>query len=255
VAELLPLPETKFWSDLHGAADGLVVEECWKNCNSYCCKSNHKAQDFSLMKCGSAGMVFPEEEYNFLKENGVLQDGHEETARRHEFCFNEKTGHTLKFVTANCDLGGMCSDAKWRPLICKFYPLYPVVTPGQEKIENYTFGSMLDQYWDGLGIEHPCWLYRTKSDVINEGINSKAAPILQMPYIAFYLTAANIFVAHVAANTEKTAQLTHETDPRKFFRDWEVKYLTGAHVNVEGLKIELQNLYTQIADYYGDFLI
>jgi hypothetical protein len=251
----MPLPEADFWSALHKSADGLFIGDCWTNCNSYCCKTNHASQDFSLMKCDAAGMVFPAEEFNFLKENGVLQDGHEESSRRHEFCFDEETGRTLKFVTANCDLGGMCSNAKWRPLICKFYPLYPVVKPGQEKIDSYTFGSIIDQYWDDLGIEHPCWLYRTKSDVIDAGINQKAAPLLQMPYIAFYLTAANIFVKHVSANTEKSAKLSHETDPRKFFRDWEIQYLTGGHVNVEGLKAELRGLYAEIAGYYGEFAI
>lgn len=245
--------DEEHWTALHEKADGIFVADCWKHCGSYCCKTNHAVQDFSLMKCGSAGMVFPLREYEFLKRNGLLQDGFENTARHWEYKIDAERDLTIRFVTAHCDLGGLCSNAKWRPLICKFYPLYPRVAAEGGAVESYTFGSIIDQYWDELGIEHPCWLYRNHGDEIDKTIRQTLADVLSHPYLIFYLGAASIFVEHVARLREGRELALDFSDPRQFFRVWEVSYLTGQLIDQDVLRAELVSHYDAIAAHHGPF--
>ena len=241
------------WLSIHNVADEIFHSDCWKNCNSYCCKTNHVAQDFSLMKCGSAGMVFPQKEYEFLEKMGVLQDGFASSARKWEFVIDIERNLKVKFVTSHCDLGGICTLPKWRPLICKFYPLYPVISPKTMEVESYTIGSMLDQYWEKLGIEHPCWLLNTHGDAIDTKLRKSIPGVMAHPYLIFYFGAANIFVNHIVHQTFYAEVNKNIDDPRKFFKDWEVLYLTGKLQDLPALKLELVKLHDEIEEKFGSF--
>ena len=200
-------------------------------------------------------MVFPKKEYEFLKDNAHLQEGFESSAKEHNYVFDEERNLSLSFVTAHCDLGGLCTDAKWRPLICKFYPLYPVISPADGSVASYTYGSIIDQYWDALNVEHPCWLFRNHAKDMDEAINDSAASLMQHPYIVFYFGAANIFVNHVTARAKADLLQAPTTDPRKFFRDWELSYLMGQLVDSQQLRTDLTKLYDEIAERVGAFEI
>ena len=249
------LPGAPFWDELHRAANALAFGECWTHCGSYCCKTNHAAQDFKLIKCDSAGMVFPLGEYAFLKSNGFLQTGFEKTTRHHTFSISPERRLEMKFVTAHCDLGGICSNPDWRPLICKFYPLYPVPSASGEEIRSYVAGSIIDQYWSDLDIEHPCWLYRTKAQMVMDAIKAKTQGALKHPYMIFYMGAAEIFVVHVAARARALPHSKSFGDARQFFRDWEVSYLMGQLVDQRELKADLAALYDAVAAEHGPFEI
>jgi hypothetical protein len=247
------VPDRGFWVGLHNATNALFVDACWTHCSSYCCKTNHPALNFSLMKCDSAGMVFPREEYRFLESNNLLQEGFASAARHHTFEFDADRHLVLKFVTSVCNLGGICSLPEFRPLICKFYPLYPDPDAGGRNIEHFVAGSMIDQYWDQLGVEHPCWLLRTKSDQVAEATREAVTPRIQHPYVIFYLKAAAQFARHVASNAARQHLPAPENDPRQFFKNWEISYLTGKLVDVPRLKQELTSIYDQVTLHFGEF--
>jgi hypothetical protein len=249
----VPLPGGDFWINLHNVSGSLFEDQCWTHCNSYCCKTNHKALNFSLMRCDSAGMVFPSEEYKFLSDNNLLQTGFAAAARHHSFEFDNRRRLSVKFVTSVCSLGGICSLPNFRPLICKLYPLYPDPGASGKDIEGFVAGSIIDQYWEQLQIEHPCWLLREKSATIQDATRERVLPALGHPYILFYLKAAARFVDHVSANARARGMVVKDADPRQFFKQWEISYLTGVLIDKPRLKQEFTAIYDAIASHFGEF--
>ncbi len=199
-------------------------------------------------------MVFMPQEYEFLKKHTRLQVGFEQTHRHHTFTFDEERGLTLGFDTAVCSLGGICSLPEYRPLICKFYPYYPIVTPEDGAINNFITGSLIDQYWGDLGIEHPCWLHRTQGPAVKIAVQ-QSAPALDHPYFIFYMGAAAIFADHITRHCRENHVSAFKADPRKFFRGWEVMYLLGEFINIEELALDLKAFHSQVETRHGAFEI
>ncbi len=250
MTDAIPRPTDREWEDIHSVE--LSFGACWENCDSYCCKTNHELQNLRLMKKESAGMVFMEGEYAFLERTNRLQEGFAETARHHAFRFDGDK--TLHFVTAVCDLGGMCSNPDWRPLICKFYPYLPHVDPATREIDGFIAGSALDQYWADLGYEHPCWLLREKGDLVQSALRT-AQPFLQHPYFIFYLGAASLFMDRVQRTLRREHPELLEGDPRVFFAKWELLYLSGALVDRAEFTRELATFHRSVTDRIGEFVL
>lgn len=245
-------PDDAAWERLHEFE--LKFGNCWEHCGSYCCRTNHPAQSFALMKADSAGMVFMPGEYEFLARHGRLQQGFETTHRHFEFVFDEARGLRLGFDTAVCSLGGLCSLPRYRPMICKFYPYYPVVSPHSGQVEQFITGSIIDQYWTELGIEHPCWLHREHGAAVREAVR-QTAPALDHPYFVFHLGAAFLFVEHVTARARGRHPDLFHGDPRQFFSQWEVLYLTGGFFDRETFSAELRDLHAMVERRYGSFVL
>ena len=241
-------PSDDQWEQIHSIE--LRFGDCWKNCDSYCCKSNHETQEFALFKQDSAGMIFMQQEYEFLERYNRLQTGFVESSRKHSFQFDDNK--YLNFVTAVCGLGGLCSLPSYRPMICKLYPYLPIPSIESNTIEKFITGSALDQYWDDMNVEHPCWLHRTKEQEVKNSI-SDAGSKFQHPYIVFYLSAAGIFLDSIRMNLKKQYPELLSGDPRQFFKQWEVLYLTGQLIDKEDYRAELRRLYAQVVDQYGEF--
>lgn len=247
-------PSDEMFEELYQAAGRIGVAECWTHCGSYCCKTNHPDQQFALMKCDSAGLVYPLAEYRFLERRGALQQGAVESARHHEFVFDPARDLRLRFVTSVCNLGGRCSDPAYRPLICKFYPFYPAPgLPGATTLGGFVTGSIIDQHWTELGQPHPCWIVREQSAVVTAQTRPAVAMIESHPYLTMYLGAAALFVRHVAARCRERNHPAPSTDLRQFFREWEVTYLTGKFVDVAVLRAELSSLYDALVAKWGPF--
>jgi hypothetical protein len=254
-AAIRGLPSDQDFEALHHAAGGIGVADCWTNCASYCCKTNHPDQQFSLMKCGSAGLVYPLAEYQFLERHGRLQAGARETTLHHTFVFNEERDLRLRFVTTICDLGGQCSEPAYRPLICKFYPFYPApdLTEPAAPLTEFVTGSVIDQHWNELNAPHPCWIVREKHDVVTRQTEPAVALIAQHPYLSFYLGAAAIFVRHVAEGARRAGLPAPDADPRKFFAQWEVMYLSGRLIDKPALRSDLTVYHAALERRLGPF--
>lgn len=239
---------------LYREAGRIGVADCWTHCGSYCCKTNHPDQQFALMKCDSAGLVYPLAEYEFLERVGKLQVGAVESARRHEFVFDPVRDLRLRFVTTVCDLGGQCSEPAYRPLICKFYPFYPAPgTSGAGTLDSFVTGSIIDQHWRELATPHPCWIVREQSDVVLPQTRPAVDLIHRHPYFSFYLGAAALFVRHVADACRRRGMPEPDSDLRKFFREWEVTYLTGRLVDKPRLQAEITAHYDALTKEWGPF--
>lgn len=253
-----PLPTDAEFEALHRAASGIGIADCWTHCASYCCKTNHPDQKFALMKCDTAGLVYPLEEYRFLERRSVLQVGAVETARHHVFVFDPARDLRLRFVTTICSLGGQCSEPAYRPLICKFYPFYPAPDLSgapDARLGSYVVGSIIDQHWSALNSPHPCWIVREKSDVVKEQTLPAIGLIQDHPYFTFYLGAAAIFVRHVADACREKNMPAPNADLRQFFRDWELTYLTGKLVDKPRLQAELTGFYDSVTARWGAFTL
>ncbi len=233
-------PGPDYWDKIHHME--LDFGACWQNCGSYCCNSNSEHLNLSLMKPNSAGMVFMPEEYNYLKKTGRLQDGFEKFLKKHTVKLDSEV--EFEFYTSVCGLGGICSNCDYRPLICKLYPYFPYFNIPKAQIAGYIEGSAIDQFWDELKIEHPCWLVRTKKNEVLAQI-AKTESVLSHPYVMFYLTAAAEFIRTTseAIRTHKPELL--DRDPKEFFKHWELYYLSGSLVDVPLLKKRFRNFYDQ----------
>ena len=249
-----PVPSAAEFEALHRAAGRIGVADCWTHCSSYCCKTNHPDQQFALMKCDSAGLVYPLEEYRFLERRGMLQQGAVETTQHHEFVFDPARNLRLRFVTTICDLGGRCSEPEYRPLICKFYPYYPAPDmPAGVSLSGLVTGSIIDQYWSDLGAEHPCWIVREQSHVVIPQTRDAIDVVQQHPYFTCYLGAAAIFVRHVADQCRQRGLPSPKSDLRAFFREWEVTYLTGRLVDRPRLQADITAFYDALVKHWGPF--
>lgn len=250
-----PVPVTGEFEALYREAAKIGIADCWTHCGSYCCKTNHPDQKFSLMKCDSAGLVYPWAEYQFLEAQGRLQVGAVETKRQHEFVFDQSRDLRLKFVTTTCDLGGRCSNPEYRPLICKFYPFYPAPgdVVGDVKLSGFVTGSIIDQHWQDLGQPHPCWIVREHGSDVKTQARDAIDVIQAHPYFTLYFGAAAIFVRHVADACRARSLPAPSTDLRTFFRDWEVRYLTGNLVDVPRLRQQFTGLYDALVAKWGPF--
>lgn len=251
-----PVPTDDEFEILYREAGRIGVADCWTHCGSYCCKTNHPDQTFALMKCDTAGLVYPLEEYRFLERRQKLQAGAVETARHHEFVFDRARELRLRFVTTICALGGRCSEPAYRPLICKFYPFYPapdVTVGGTASLTSFVTGSIIDQHWSDLGAPHPCWIVREQSEVVKPQARSAIDVVQRHPYFTFYLGAAAIFVRHVAESCRTRGLPAPSADLRSFFRQWEVTYLTGGFVTPVRLRAEITTYYDALVRQWGPF--
>jgi len=251
-----PVPSDDEFETLHQEAGRIGVADCWTHCESYCCKTNHPDQQFALMKCDSAGLVYPLGEYRFLERRQKLQAGAVETARHHEFVFDPSRNLRLRFVTTICDLGGRCSEPAYRPLICKFYPFYPapdMTAGGTASLSGFVTGSIIDQHWSELGVPHPCWIVREQSDVVIPQTRRAIDVVQRHPYFSFYLGAAALFVRHVADECRRRGLPAPSKDLRAFFREWEVTYLTGGFVDPPRLRAEIMAYHDALVNQWGAF--
>jgi hypothetical protein len=251
----LGVPTDAQFESLYGAAGKIGVADCWTHCSSYCCKTNHPDQQFALMKCGSAGLVYPLEEFKFLQRRHMLQAGATETARHRQFVFDPARDLRLSFVVTICELGGRCSEPAYRPTICKFYPFYPSpeAIAGDVALANFVTGSVIDQHWSDLSQPHPCWIVREQSDVVLPQTRPALAVIQQHPYFTFYIGAAAIFVRHVSEACRARNLPAPNKDLRQFFREWEVTYLSGRLVDVPRLQAELTRFHDALVEQWGPF--
>ena len=202
------------------------------------------------MRHNSAGMIFIHSEWEYCKKIGKLQVGFEDLAK--EISFEISPGRVIKLVTTYCCLEGLCTYPEFRPLICRFYPFFPRVSVEERKVTGYVYGSVLDQYWDSLGVEHPCYLRRSHEELCMEAIN-RLEPLLQNPALLFYFKAIEIVAGRVLDDLKAGFPEIFSLPPKEFFQRWEIIYLTGRAFNVDGLREDLANLDQEVQQRYEAF--
>lgn len=106
--------------------DLVFVEGCWKLCgDAHCCSfSRHKAKFKFLYKTPGQELPLLPGEYEFLSQNGYLQQFQDHEHRVINYAFGE--GRTLKIETIISRRPGCACDHGTRPTICRLYPSFPI---------------------------------------------------------------------------------------------------------------------------------
>ncbi len=237
------------WSEVY-AVEPTFYDRCWEESDSYCCRTNSPHLSFKFMRHDAAGMIYIHSEWDYCKGLGRIQEGFEEIARKIEFPIRH--GRTIRLVSTYCSLKGLCTFPEYRPLICRFYPFFPRVSVEQRRITGYVLGSAVDQYWDLLGLEHPCFLRRKQESLCLEGLH-RLEPLLKNPAILFYFKAIEIVADRLRDDFKQKYSQLLSLPPKQFFQRWELIYLTGKAFDKEGLKQDLASLDEKVARLYGDF--
>lgn len=232
------------WESIHRLT---FVDEaaCWTSgCQSYCC--THRSDDlaFSILT-GGAGMIFFEEEYDFLRNAGRLQSGFEEKSKRMKFPVGP--GLDLKFVISKCALNGICTIRESRPLCCKLYPYLPRIHPSTFEVAGYVSGTVFDLFWDVFGKEHPCTLIRTKPDEIQRKQLPALTQLLRYPYLLFYFRAVELFLDSVADGLRAIRRTYPSLSMRDLSKKWELSYLSGTSIDVDKFRAGVLDSYQAIS--------
>lgn len=224
---------------------------CWTSgCNSYCC--THKSDDLSFsILTGGAGMIFFEQEYDFLLSGGRLQDGFGEKSRRMNFSL--AAGLDLKFVISKCALNGICTIREYRPLCCKLYPFLPRVNPETSEITGFLSGTVFDLFWSVLGRDHPCTLVRTKPAEVQRQILPALTRLLEHPYFLYHFRAVELFLDYTADGIAAIRKAHPDLASQELSKKWELLYLSGKAFDKEKLRADILESYRIVAQRHPGF--
>lgn len=149
------------WESIY-SLNGIYEGECWKSgCDSFCCNYNRVGKNFKIIKKINEVPLFPGE-YAYLKKNNKLQEG----SSIKIFSFSLNNGIKIPVILNWCPLNGKCSNHKYRPVMCRFYPYFPVVDC-EGKVEAFERSIPYDLFWEELGEKMPCAIHSLSINSIN----------------------------------------------------------------------------------------
>lgn len=230
------------WESIHNIKF-VEFSDCWKTCNGYCCNHVHDDAGFTFMKNGS-GMVFFNDEYEFLKRINKLQYGFKDKAKVTEFKINNE--FTLKFVQSKCSLGGVCTIPEYRPILCKIYPYSPVINLDTKEIEDFITISLPDQAWTALEKPPICTLVKDHSKEVKEQLKPGLSELIKDPYFVFHFKAIELFNTFVKQGIIELRKQVPDLSMKDFTRCWEMYLMKGDSFSVEELREELSKAYFKI---------
>ncbi|MBX1886759.1 hypothetical protein [Campylobacter peloridis] len=153
----------------------IFTKECYKTCNSYCCKNPYFKY---LSSAKSDNIVLPMLETEFLALDNQIQFKNTKNV-----IFALKNNKKIKIYFVECDFKGLCSPHNLRPLICKLYPYFPIVSNDGNFI-RVRESTIYDLFYKDEK-NHPCTLIRTnKINVINQ-LKITTEEIRKVPIMIF----------------------------------------------------------------------
>lgn len=227
------------WKKIHEAHNGMFRENCWETCNSYCC--NKKELIIPL---------FPGE-YKFLEKNNLLEKDFEESHR--QFKFNVKNT-TFKIDTIICKLKGKCVYHQNRPVICKLFPLFPVVQD-DGKIIGIEILDPFDMFWgyifeDNRLLANPCTLVSALNPKLITQFINLCNNILLYPINIFYIMLSHIYKRNLFdLIINKYPHLLKE-GPDIFFQKYK-PFLRMKNMDTAKLKHEAEELFDKFTSHWG----
>lgn len=238
------------WAYIHSQTF-FTAEGCWTTCNGGFCCSIKCHPDLSALRfipTEGATMIYLEEEYSFLRQNGRVSDNQ---AKYLSLDFGMEK--PLRLISARCLYMGLCRDIIERPLLCKLYPYFPVFSL-DGNIENFCPVNIFDLTLGTIGEKSLCTI--KKDEYINflNSLSPKLSffQLLNHPYFIFHSMAAKIF-ADIYINKLKTNKQLMDIKGKDFWRMWEYYYLSGKLFDMEGLKEKVAEIYKALKQQYPGF--
>lgn len=241
------------WAEIHGQRF-LHEDQCWTTCNGgFCCSNNHPDFQFQLIPTNGTTIIYLEEEYAWMSRHGTVptQDSFGTVANTLSFDFGGP--QPLSLIQLPCRLLGKCQGVIDKPLLCKIYPMFPVLgIDGQ--LEDICASSIFELTMALKKFPTPCTVvdkrkiyldrWRARPDILES---------LRHPYLILYFQAAKHFAGIYAEKLLASDKLRDLTG-KEFWKTWELEYLLGELFDATQFATKVRDTYEQLVAHYGSFL-
>ena len=240
------------WATIH--RQPFVVEDrCWTFCNGgFCCSNHHPQFQFQLIPTRGTTIIYLDAEYEWLARHGAVPGPGRGDAVPNVLSFDFGGPRPLAIVQMPCRLLGKCQGAIDKPLLCRLYPMLPVLDVDGH-LEAVYPASIFDLTMEVRGLVSPCTvldkreIYRARWQASDTWLDC-----LRHPYLIFHLQAAKHF-AEVYSERLRSSQVLHGLSDQLFWKKWEMQYLAGELVDSELLARKIRATYQDLVDRYGEF--
>lgn len=223
----------------------LFEKECYKACNSFCCRWDHI--DFPRFYIPKGGTLFYlPQEFEYIKKYEKLPNT--EIAELSSTLYD---GKKISIFYTACNDDEYCNINFTRTLYCKLYPFFPVFTiDGELKALKYI--SIYDITSSIMNIETPCYIKSKKDEYIQLWKNNdEIMSIFKNPYLLFHFLVADIVYNNYVSYC---SNLKFDINNKKlFWKNWELLYLKGELINKEQLQADLNKMYREFKSKYTSF--
>jgi hypothetical protein len=244
-----PIP----WEAIHGH-DFVYEDQCWTTCNGgFCCDNNHPDFAFQLIPTRGTTIIYMEEEYNWLARRGAAPGPENIGNAANNLVFDFGGPQPISLVQIRCGLLGLCKGVFEKPLLCKFYPMVPVLAI-DGSLEDVSPASIFDLTMAIKGIQTPCTVVAKKAKYLNRWkAPGSAVESLRHPFLILHLQAAKHFADIYAQKLRANNRLMSLTG-KDFWRRWELQHLSGQLIDLDLLGERIRRTYDQLVARYGAFL-
>lgn len=240
------------WERIHGLSNYVETGDCWRECGSYCCKTNHPEFSFRFIRPGQVLLPLCPAEYNYLKDRALLPDDSPQAVSR--LAVELEPGHSAAVYMVRCDRGGLCDHPDFRPLICKIYPYYPLPTPEGE-IENLVLGSVFDvARWARDG-HLACPALQKEDEAVREKAKQNYARLFEHPHLIFYFRVGWGVMQLMLERLRSEHSGILELPLEEYFKKWEVLYMTGKLTPAAEVAGLCRREYDKVSQVWGDFAL
>jgi hypothetical protein len=198
-------------------------------------------------------IIYLESEYDWLSRHGTIPGPHNIGSMPNSLRFDFGGPQPISLVQMPCHLLGLCKGVIDKPLLCKLYPMLPVLrTDGS--LEDLCPASIFDLTMAIKGIQTPCTIVAKKAMYMSRW-RAAGTPLesLRHPYLILYLRAASHF-ANIYAQKLRADRRLMSLAGRDFWRRWELQYLSGQLIDLQLLSESIRRTYDQLVGHYGEFL-
>jgi hypothetical protein len=240
------------WESIHRETF-LLEEQCWTTCNGgFCCSNNHPDFQFQLIPTAGTTILYMEEEYRWLAAHGKVPDPQTPGGVANLVSIDFGGPRPLSLVQTTCRLLGRCNGVIDKPLLCKLYPMLPVLGI-DGALEDVIASSIFELTMRLAGINTPCTVAAREQHYLQKWRNApEHLEPLRHPYIIFHLQAARHFTDVYTRKFEANEALRGLTG-KLFWRMWEIEYLTGGLMDGDLLAEKIRQTYDQLVHNYGCF--
>ncbi|EGB13411.1 hypothetical protein DND132_0193 [Pseudodesulfovibrio mercurii] len=238
---MLPKLTPEQWAELH-AQSFVATPQCWLSCRGGSCCNMNLVDDiaFNMLPTSGTTLIFMGDEYDYFKSRIEDMDL---PAKEMRMDFGED--EDLRIVTAHCGLNGSCSESFPKPLLCKMYPFVPIV--GLDgSLEGILSGSIYDWTYEAKGwtsfcpsMENNAFFLDQWTRLLNE------IDILSHPYIIFHSQAIKVLYTDYVEHLRADKRLM-ELEGGRFWKSWELAYLTGKLFSMDSVKAKIKAVYRKI---------
>jgi len=219
-----------------------LSNDCYKDCNSFCCSYKIILQNTRFMK-NIATLHLTVDEYNYLLHAGRLQTGLD--YRPLNIALLDDI--SFEIITAKCTFDGLCAEHKYRSFLCKLYPVNPLVNYKGE-ISSFEKGGI---WQEKIFEKNPCTIDNDER-LVNDKTLLIVEEFFKEPKNVFYYKCMDIVNRHIE---EKICEIKNKNagiEDSILIKEIELLYLKNIFIDFNKIKREATDLFYSMQSFWGD---